>query len=715
VPAVDAITFEVLKHRLWQITDEQAVTIKTISSSPIVVEGNDFNVGIFTSDGRVITAGIGSLVHVTTMGSTIESILRVAGVIRPGDVFLTNDPFLGALHQNDVVVASPLFVDGSIVLWVGNVLHYPDVGGIDEGSFCINARSLYQEPPRYFLKIVDRGEFSPEVERTFVTNSRLPDAVALDLRSQIGAINVAERRMRELIEECGLETVLAVAEQSLALAEEALRERLTTIHDGDWETDVYMDGPRVGSDALVRVHVQLKKRGDRLHFDYTGSDPQVDAAVNSTHHATYAGSVVPVYTFICGGDIDWNDAVKRCVDVVAPAGTVVNATFPAPVSICTVGFRWLVTVAASRVVAEMLAASGTMRDRVCSSWSVSANCNNVFGVMSNGARVGALLSDHRAGGAAGRSFGDGFSHAGQTTSFSSNVANVESVEWKLPLLYLYRRQLPDSGGPGRYRGGLTAESALVPFGTEQLILKSTNTAGADESNASGIDGGYPGAGSQVMIAHGVDVTAAFAAGRSPLVDLLQAQREFLPSKAESVLGPCDVLIFHPPGGGGYGDPLERESAAVADDFALGRVTRAGAERFYGVIFDASGSVDFDRTAQGRAALRRDRVGGAFAERGPWGGEALARRVGDALDLVGSNHQTTLRCRRCGCTLGPTLADGTAARQQFQPLAAAGPWLARRWDGHSPNFDLREVICPGCGQMLDVQEHLRLTAAGVPAR
>src|ERR687883_550465 len=146
--AVDAITFEVLKHRLWQITDEQAVTIKTISSSPIVVEGNDFNVGIFTRDGRVITAGIGSLVHVTTMGSTIENILRAAGTIRPGDVFLTNDPFLGALHQNDVVVASPLFVQGALVLWVANVLHHPDVGGIDEGSFCINARTLYQDPPR---------------------------------------------------------------------------------------------------------------------------------------------------------------------------------------------------------------------------------------------------------------------------------------------------------------------------------------------------------------------------------------------------------------------------------------------------------------------------------------------------------------------------------------------------------------------------------------
>src|SRR5215210_7764130 len=163
-PALDPILFEVLKHRLWQIGDEQAATIKTISSSPIVVEGNDFNVGIFTRDGRVVTAGLGSLVHVTTMGSTVETILREDGEIDDADAFLTNDPFLGALHQNDVVVASSLFRDGELVLWAANVLHHPDVGGIDEGSFCINARSLYQEPPRYFLKLVERGQLSREVE-----------------------------------------------------------------------------------------------------------------------------------------------------------------------------------------------------------------------------------------------------------------------------------------------------------------------------------------------------------------------------------------------------------------------------------------------------------------------------------------------------------------------------------------------------------------------
>src|SRR2546423_15135856 len=129
LPDVDPVTFEVIKHRLWQINDEQSIAIRTISSSPIVVEGNDFNVGLFSEDGQVVTAGIGSLVHVGTIGDALRSFMRGAPRIRDGDILLTNDPFLGALHQNDVVLASPLFYRGEIGLLVGNGLHHPDVGG----------------------------------------------------------------------------------------------------------------------------------------------------------------------------------------------------------------------------------------------------------------------------------------------------------------------------------------------------------------------------------------------------------------------------------------------------------------------------------------------------------------------------------------------------------------------------------------------------------
>jgi N-methylhydantoinase B len=710
LPEVDPITFEVIKHRLWQINDEQSIAIRTISSSPIVVEGNDFNVGLFSEDGQVVTAGIGSLVHVGTIGTALHSIMRRATRIRDGDIFLTNDPFLGALHQSDVVLASPLYHRGEIVLWVGNVLHHPDVGGIDEGSFCINARNLYQDPPRYFFKIVDQGEMVRELEYTFVTNSRLPDMVALDLRAQIGAINAAKQRLAALIDERGAPVIRAVMRRSLDLAERQLRDRIRRLPEGSWTGEAWMDGDRVGSERLHRVIVRLTREDEMLHFDFTGSSPQVDAAVNCTYHGTVAGAAVPIYTFLCQGDIDWNDGVKRCIKVTAPEGTVVNATFPAPVSICTIGFRWLATVAASQAVAKMVDASAEFRDRVCSSWSVSANCNNLFGMTADGKRVGALLSDHRGGGAAARSFADGFSHSGQTTSFSASMANVESQEWKLPIVYLYRRQLPDTGGAGRWRGGLTAAVALTPIGVPELILKSTNTAGTQASNAHGIDGGYPGAGAQVRVLRGTDVWDKLAAGRIPLEDVdFGGAVEHLASKASGVLAAGDVLVFFAPGGGGFGDPLDREPVRVANDVGNGWVSIACARESYGVALTPDDQVDEAATLALRESIRnarKQRPTGAWITEDrcvhPQHARDVAWRVGENVELAPAGSDA-LRCRRCG-----EMLSGPQGRIAFahRPLNAAGPWMALRYNGDAPDFVLEEISCPSCAALLSVREVLR---------
>jgi len=696
---LDPITFEVIKHRLWQINDEQAIAIKTISASPIVVEGNDFNVGLFTADGQVVTAGIGSVVHVTTMGDTLRSIISEAGRIRDGDVFLTNDPFLGALHQNDVVIAAPLFRGGEIFMWMGNVLHHPDVGGVDEGSFCINARTIYQDPPRYFLKIVDQGELATEVERTFVTNSRLPDMVALDLRAQIGAIHVARSRLVELLDERGDDLIRAVMERSIDVAEAQLRELIGAMPEGSWTGIAYMDGDRVGSERIHEVRLRLSREGETLHFDYTGSSPQVDAAVNSTLPATVSGSAVPLFSFLCQGDIDWNEGLRRCLRVTAPEGSVVNAIFPAPVSISTVGFRWLVTVAASQAIAKMFNASERFRDRVCPSWNVSSNCNNLFATTDDGRRVGALLSDHRGSGAGARSFADGFSHAGTITSFAGSLGNVESTEWKLPLLYVYRRQLRDSGGPGMYRGGLTSAVALTPYGADEVVFKSTNTAGTDQTNAHGIDGGYPGAGSQVGVIRGSAVWDRIAAGAPPTDDdEFAAPIEYLPSKAEGVLGPGDVFVFFAAGGGGYGDPLDRDPDAVATDVAQNWVSGERARSDYGVAFADDGSVDAAATEALRAAVRARRKQGASV---PW--TAADDVTSDGTTRIGENLMSQdgkLVCRRCDTALTGEVGHVVEAAA---PLAKAGPWIALRWGGNSPNFSLSEIACPGCGTLQSVSE------------
>jgi N-methylhydantoinase B len=673
--SLDPITFEVIKHRLWQINDEQAIAIKTISASPIVVEGNDFNVGLFTAEGELVTAGFGSSVHVGTMGTTIRNIIKKASRIREGDIFLINDPYLGTLHHNDVIIASPLFEEGEIVLWIGNVLHHPDVGGIDEGSFCINARNAFQEPPRYFFKITDNGHFSTELEHTFITNSRLPDMVALDLRAQIAAIYVAKDRLASLIADYGSGLVRHVMKATLTVAATAIRKHLGSMVDGSWDGTAWMDGTRVGLKDIVGVHLRLTKKDDRLIFNYEGSDPQVDAAVNCTYHATVSGSAVPIYSFLCRGEIDWNDGVLNAMEVIAPEGTVVNAQFPAPVSICSVGFRWLVTVAATQAIARMFNSNPEYRHLACPSWNVSSNCNNLFAFTPEGKRVGALLSDHRAGGAAARTFADGFSHAGQVTSFMSNLGNVESTEWKLPLLYLFRRQLEDSGGPGKFRGGLTAESAVVPFGVNKVLYKSTNTAGTIQSNAAGLSGGYPGGGSQVITYRDSGVQKALSIGQIPHArENLGGRLTYLPSKADGDLTPDDVFVFYAPGGGGYGDPLLRDTKAVANDVKNRWVSRQRAEQSYGVVISDDDSVDEIATEQTRTKL-------------------VERRRQSATKA----HKSPIQGLNCSC------GNNDDFYMLKTDLVTAGPWLAVATDGVSDEFHIEEHLCAHCHTLVDVHE------------
>jgi N-methylhydantoinase B len=287
------------------------------------------------------------------------------------------------------------------------------------------------------------------------------------------------------------------------------------------------------------------------------------------------------------------------------------------------------------------------------------------------------------------------------------MANVESQEWKLPLLYLYRRQLPDSGGAGRWRGGLTAAAALTPIGVPEMVLKSTNTAGTEQSNAHGIDGGYPGAGSQVRVLRGTDIWQELAAGRIPREDAeFGGSVQHLPSKASETLASGDVLVFFAPGGGGFGDPLDREPPRVANDVANGWVTPERAREMYGVALTPDGSADENSTA----ALR-DKIRGARKQRptSPWTGEDHCQhpesahgepwRVGENLELA-PGGSGTLRCRRCGEALsGPEGRTATARR----PMRAAGPWMALRHGGDGPNFALEEISCPSCATLIAVRE------------
>jgi len=711
---IDPITFEVVNHRLWQINDEQGTTIILLSPSPVVVEGTDFNVGLFTKDGDLVTAGIYIMFHVTAMETVVKNIIRTGWVpdLKPGDMLLTNDPYMGALHQNDVCIIAPIFHDGELVYWAGNVAHWPDVGGCDPGSFCVNARHIFDEPPRYYLKVVSEGKFGKEVEKTVMINSRQPDELALNLRAQIGAINVVKQRLEELVHEVGLETILGTMQLSIRYAREKLSKRIAEIPDGKWSTEAFMDGERAHSLRIFRIHVSLEKRGDKLYFDYTGTDPQVVGPVNCMFPVCRAVTMIPVFAILCGNEIDWNRGAMDCVEVYAPEGTLVNAKAPAAVSMFSGGCARVASQACTKLVAEMLLRSEKHRDLVCPSWSPSTAGIRLSGPDKSGKIVGGLFSDHRANGAGARSFADGIDHVGMIESCFSFMANVETNEFKAPnMIYVFRRRLCDSGGPGKFRGGLSAIAALTPYDVESLDWVGTNTAGADESNASGISGGYPGAGCPAVLIRGSRVWEMLRHGEVPTsYKDWGGKVEYLATKSDGVVKAGDMLIYYPPGGGGYGDPLERDPEMVREDVLKHAVSIESAQERYGVILTPGFEVDEAATKERRREMVASRLPSHIDGEGlriPTEKVRAVRSIGEYIEEVETDEGAVTRCSKCGHVYGPKEHNPKKfAVRRLEPLSKAGPWLCLRWNGDSPNFTLVTYVCPECGVLFETEERLK---------
>jgi N-methylhydantoinase B len=253
---------------------------------------------------------------------------------------------------------------------------------------------------------------------------------------------------------------------------------------------------------------------------------------------------------------------------------------------------------------------------------------------------------------------------------------------------------------------MTSVAAVSPHKADRLIWKSQNTAGADQSNASGIHGGYPGAGSHVSVARSTQAWERLAASKIALsYEDFGSEVEHLPTKSEGVLGRDDVLLFFPPGGGGFGDPLDREPSAVLADVLAGSVTIEGARRHYGVVI-VHDAVDATATEQLRLERRADRLGSqpSFDNWAMLEGAVPQRRFGHSLEIVAVDGAQLVRCERCGFPLGDAREDPRqAARQRSVPLREAGPWLSLRYGGMSPNFHLVESYCPGCATLIDVEE------------
>jgi N-methylhydantoinase B len=387
---------------------------------------------------------------------------------------------------------------------------------------------------------------------------------------------------------------------------------------------------------------------------------------------------------------------------------VFHATWPAGVSKSTTTAIWEARNLASIAIGKMLGASPRHRSRAMAGWQGVKALEELFGRDDAGEAFGGPLLDGMAGGSGALCCRDGIDTGGHTSSVRATIANVESYEYRFPILYLYRRQTPDSGGPGMFRGGAGISMMYTLAGVEEIPTKILHTFGVEQPESPGMFGGHPSCTNQFAILRRSDVEARFARGEVPgELGEMQGELEVYPAYQSTSMRRGDVYRTASQGGGGYGDPLDRDPARVAQDVENGLVTAEWARRAYGVALDAGGKADAEATRAAREAIRGVRrtaagLDGKPAPRpAPWQAEREGVRVAEAVYGELADGALRLRCR-CGHVLGPAdRSPKLGAAMARLPVQAIGPEVNPHAVGGA-RFELREFYCPACFTRLETE-------------
>lgn len=600
---MDPMTFSIIRHRLFRIVDEAVITLKHVSGSAITNEGHDLMVSLYRADGTLLMGGVGFLHHLTSAAEACKSIIRrFEGDIHEGDIFLLNDPYTAALHTSDIYLVSPIHHEGRLVAWSACFVHVYDIGAVNPGGFAPQAPDIYTEGfSSPGIRLVAGGEMRQDVLDTILNMVRSPEMVTLDLRSMIACNNVARDRMQSLMTKYGAKEVDGACAELVNQSEELFRARLRELPDGQWQSRQYLDV----NGETARVNLTMTKKDDRLIFDFSGSDPQSPYSINCTKWASLGGLFAPLFPLLCY-DITWNEGVLRPVEMIAPEGSIVNCTRPAPVSVATVGAIQSVNNAACSTIGKMLGASEKYRNQSTAVWHANHFAIFKFGRNQKGGDSIGILTETFAGAGGARSFADGVEIGGEIPNPISRMANVETVEASFPVRYLFRRRAPDSGGPGEYRGGTGGELALVPHkAPDGGINYVISGKGSRHPMSEGLAGGYPGAPNSyvwVKAPHDGANTPVTAAGG---LDAISGTQERVSWGVYPLMG-RDALYVRWNGGGGHGDPIVRDPEAVRRDVAAGLVTMQSAGDIYGVAL-RDGAVDETETMAKRKSIRSARL------------------------------------------------------------------------------------------------------------
>jgi N-methylhydantoinase B len=698
---IDAITYEVVRNRLLAVTEEMRIALQSVSGSPTVTEATDFFTGLYLPNGDFATMGFQVTMEAPPVGGLIRHIRGKENLpLRPGDMFIGNDPFIGALHQNDVQMAAPIYHDREVIAWAGVMAHETDMGGMDFASWSPKAREVYQEGIRIpAVKLVDQGEIREDVLEFILAASRLPHALGLDIRAFIATLNVAADRLTTLVARYGIAVIRGAMERMIDVSEARTRERLAELPDAVVHVANFLehDGHE---NRLYKIDLVLTKRDDTLRLDFGGSSPQAPGFINTTR-AGLRGGVTSALLPILGFDIPWNEGLLRPVEIVAPEGLVCTAQHPAPVGAGTVEAIWTIGNAVSDALNKLYSCSPKYASRAQAVSSGTMATFNLGGVNQFGERFGLHLLDPIAGGFGAFATKDGVDSAGPMCVPMPAIADVEANEQVAPLRYLYRRLARDTGGAGRWRGGRGAEIALTLAGIESATAL-VMTHGLEVPNSVGQSGGWPGATVRQRFGRDVLPGGRYPAGALPEDPAAIAGdwEEFGPKPGLLPMTNADVYAVSWQGGGGFGDPLEREPGIVAADVRSGAVSPEAARRVYGVVV-TDGAVDHGETAMLRSGIRHERIGAEHLDAFPTE-ELSGLSLGPALRLVRGSNDWEVRSRA-----GHLLAVGSTAWRAGAHAVALG---VEDFPGGTlqlhDDLAITAFYCPASGTLLALDVHRR---------
>ncbi|MCZ7450912.1 hydantoinase B/oxoprolinase family protein [Agrobacterium rhizogenes] len=560
-PEYDPVLIAILQRQLDHISLQMGTIMTRTARSPIFSQSHDFSCFLSNADGETIAQADGLPIHSGSGGFAVRAVLRdFSGRIEPEDVFILSDPYAaGGNHLPDWTLIRPVFVEGELFGFCSNRAHQSDIGGGAAGTYNARATEIFHEGIRLpVLKLIERGQLRDDLWRMLLLNSRCPDLLEGDLGAMIGSTRIGGQRLADVIAQLGVKKGRAYLDALLDYGERRMRQAISELPNGVWHASDFSD---TDCFELVDIETRIKMTidEDMITFDFTGTSPQIKGFKNSGIANTHSAVYCALSAFLDPA-IPHNEGTYRCVKIIAPEGSVVNALPPAPMTMNTV----------FPAIDIMNACWGALAqadpERACAGWGKS-----VFGISSGkkpDGNVFVLYHWHGSSGGGAVKGRDGFATSShQMTLGGMFIPNVETYEQSYPIRVHRYEMRCDTGGAGQYRGGTGVDYVVDVLAGGEHLLRGE---GARKKTAAGVNGGHWG-----------------EKGSIRAFDLATGAELYCPPYGVEEVKPLH-LVIEATAGGGWGHPHQRDPLSVLRDVRDGVVSQQAALDIYGVAISADG-------------------------------------------------------------------------------------------------------------------------------